>query len=120
MNAIINLGKYLFALPFAIFGLFHFMNAEAMAVMAPFGGTIMVYITGVALIAAAISIIIGKMDKLAAVLLALMLLIFVFSIHLPGVMGGNEMAMPSLLKDVGLAGGALMYASMAKDDAVIG
>ena len=120
MNAIINLGKYFFALPMAIFGIFHFMSADTMAEMAPFGGAIMVYVTGLALIAAAVSIIIGKMDKLASVLLALMLLIFVFSIHLPGVMGGNEMAMPSLLKDVALAGGALMYASMAKDDAVIG
>ena len=120
MNAIINLGKYFFALPMAIFGIFHFMSADTMAEMAPFGGAIMVYITGLALIAAAVSIIIGKMDKLASVLLALMLLIFVFSIHLPGVMGGNEMSMPSLLKDVALAGGALMYASMAKDDAVIG
>ncbi len=60
------------------------------------------------------------MDKLAAVLLALMLLIFVLSIHLPGVMGGSESSMPALLKDIALAGGALMYAGMAKDNAVIG
>jgi uncharacterized membrane protein len=124
MNAIINLGKYLFAVPMAIFGILHFMNADAMAGMAPFGGAIMVYITGVALIAAAVSIIIGKMDKLASVLLAVMLLIFVFSIHLSGVMSGDEAqmmaSMSNLLKDTALAGGALMYASMAKDDAVIG
>ncbi len=124
MNAIINLGKYLFAIPFAIFGIMHFMNAEAMAGMTPFGGVIMVYITGLALVAAAVSIIIGKMDKLASVLLALMLLIFVFAIHLPGVMSGDEaqmmISMPNVLKDTMLAGGALMYASMAKDNAVIG
>lgn len=125
MNGIINLGKYLYALPMAIFGIFHFMNAKSMAGMTPFGGEIMVYVTGVALIAAAVSIFIGKMDKLAAVLLALMLLIFVFSIHLPGVMnaadeGAMAMSMTSLLKDVALTGGALMYAAMAKDDAVIG
>lgn len=124
MNGIINLGKYLYALPMAIFGLMHFPNAAQMAPMAPFGGEIMVYITGVALLAAAVSIFIGKMDKLAAVLLALMLLIFVLAIHLPGVMSGDEAkmmaSMPMLLKDVALAGGALMYASMAKDNAVIG
>jgi uncharacterized membrane protein len=124
MNGIINLGKYLFALPMAIFGIMHFMNAKAMAGMAPFGGEVMVYISGAALIAAAVSIFIGKMDKLAAVLLALLLIIFVLSIHLPGVMSGDEAqmmsSMPNLLKDVALAGGALMYAGMAKDNAVVG
>ena len=93
MNAVINLGKYLYALPMAIFGIMHFMNADAMAGMAPFGGAIMVYITGLALVAAAVSIIIGKMDKLASVLLAVMLLIFVFAIHVPGVMSGDEAQM---------------------------
>ena len=58
MNAIINLGKYLYAIPMAIFGVMHFMNADAMAGMAPFGGAIMIYITGLALVAAAVSIII--------------------------------------------------------------
>lgn len=120
MNGIINLGKYLFALPMAIFGIMHFIAAKEMAAMAPFGGEIMVYITGLALIAAAVSIIIGKMDKLAAVLLALMLLIFVLAIHLPNVMGGDQASMGMVLKDLALAGGALMYAGMAKDNAVIG
>ena len=66
MNAILNLGKYLFAVPFAIFGIFHFMNTEMLAGMAP-GGSVMVYITGIALIAATVSILIGKYDKLASV-----------------------------------------------------
>jgi putative oxidoreductase len=124
MNAIINLGKYLYAIPFGIFGIMHFMNADDMAGMPPFGGSIMVYITGLALVAAAVSIIIGKMDKLASVLLAVLLLLFVFTMHLSGVMSGDEAqmmtSMPNLLKDTALAGAALMYASMAKDDAVIG
>ncbi len=38
MNAILNLGKWLYAVPFLIFGAFHFMNAKAMAGMTPFGG----------------------------------------------------------------------------------
>ena len=67
MNSIIGLGKYLLAIPMGVFGLMHFMAADKMAGMAP-GGSITVYITGIALIAAAVSIIIGKYDKLAAVL----------------------------------------------------
>ena len=120
MNAVLNLGKYLFAVPFAIFGLFHFMGAEAMKGMA-FGSTALVYVTGVALIAAAVSMLIGKMDKLATVLLAVMLLLFVFILHLKGAMAGDQMATTMLLKDLAMAGGALMYAKyVAKDNAVIG
>jgi len=120
MNAILSLGKYLFAVPFAVFGVFHFMNAEAMSGMA-FGQTILVYITGAALIAATISMLIGKMDKLASFLLGVMLLVFVFLVHLQGAMSGDQMAMSGLLKDLMLAGGAFIYsAHVAKDNAVIG
>lgn len=120
MNAVLSLGKYLFAIPFAVFGIFHFMNAEGMAGMA-FGQTALVYLTGVALIAAAVSMLIGKLDKLAAVLLALMLIIFVLAIHLGGAMDGDQSAMSAMLKDIMLAGAALIYArSEAKDASVIG
>ncbi len=122
MNSLIGLGRYIFAIPFLIFGIMHFMNADAMAGMTPFGGVAMVYITGLALVAAAISIFIGKLDKLACVLLALMLILFVILIHAPGL--GDEATMQSsmsgLLKDFALAGGALLCAGQAKDNAVIG
>lgn len=122
MNTLLGLGKYLFALPFAIFGLFHFMGAEGMAGMVPLpGGIIWVYLTGVGLIAAAVSIIIGKMDKLATFLLGVMMLAFVFLVHMKGAMAGDQMAMPGLLKDLALAGAAWLYAGhLAKDNAVIG
>ena len=120
MNAITGSGKYLFAIPMAVFGLFHFMGANDMAGMVPIpGGVIWVYLTGAALLAAAISILIGKMDKLAATLLGIMLLIFVLSMHLPAVInsgGEDQGAMMNLLKDCALAGGAFMYAKyVAKD-----
>lgn len=127
MNAILNLGKYLYGAVMAIFGLGHLGNANAMAGMVPIpGGAIWVYLTGLALIAAAVSIFIGKMDKLAATLLALMLVIFALSIHLPGMMGAADdmaaqMSMGNMMKDLGLAGAALIYAkSAATDNAIIG
>ena len=120
MNAILNIGKYLYAIPFAIFGVFHFMNAQAMAGMA-FGSTILVYLTGVALIAATISILIGKVDKLAATLLALFLILTAVLVHLPGATEGDQASTSNLLKDLALAGAAMMYArNAAKDNAVIG
>jgi putative oxidoreductase len=120
MNAVYGLGKYLFAIPFAIFGIFHFMNADGMAGMA-YDQPILVYISGAALIAAALSMLIGKMDKLASTMLGILLLLFVFLIHLKGAIGGDQAAMGGLLKDLMLAGASFMYAkNEAKDNAVIG
>jgi uncharacterized membrane protein YphA (DoxX/SURF4 family) len=127
MNAILGLGKYLFAAIFLVFGLGHFSNASAMAGIVPIPpGTLWVYVTGVGHVAAALSIIIGKYDKLGSFLLGVMLLIFALSIHLPGMMNAADAmaqqgAMGNLLKDIGLAGGAWIYAkSMAKDSSIIG
>ncbi len=117
MNGIIGLGKYLFAIPMGIFGIMHFIAADQMAAMAP-GGKFMVYFTGLALVLAAVSIIIGKMDKLASVLLAVMLLLFIIP-HAQN-MASDESEMFNILKNIAMAGGALLYAGQAKDDAVIG
>ena len=110
--------RYLFAIPFIIFGLMHFMAAGDMAGMVPSyipGGVFWVYLTGLANVGAGVSLIIKKKDKLAALLLGIMLIIFVLTIHLPSVMGGNQMAMSSVLKDIALAGAAFAYSGMGSD-----
>lgn len=111
-----TLGRILFAVPFLVFGFFHFMNGPGMATMVPSyipGGVFWVYLTGLANILAAISIVSGKQTRLACYLLALMLLVFILTIHLPGMSNPEtqQMAMMSLLKDTGLMGGALILAS---------
>ncbi|MBK6362047.1 MAG: DoxX family protein [Saprospiraceae bacterium] len=116
MNSLISLGKYFFAIPFAIFGIMHFVGADQMAGMAP-GGVIMVYISGLCLILAAVSIIIGKYDKLASVLLAVLLILFLIP-HFQN-LSTNEAELFNILKNVSLAGGALLYASIAKDNSYI-
>jgi putative oxidoreductase len=128
MNAFLSLGRYVFALPFAIFGLFHFMNAQAMAdyVVPAYmpAKIIWVYLSGAGLIAAAVSILIGKYDKLGTTLLAIFLILLVLMVHMPVAMGGTEGAqgaMSMLLKDLGLAGAAMLYAQhLSKDRSVIG
>ena len=117
MNSIIGLGKWMLAIPMLAFGVMHFMNADKMAAMAP-GGSIMVYVAGLALVLAAIAIIIGKYDKLAAFLLGILLLLFIIP-HAQN-LSANEMEMGNILKNIALAGGAFLYASMAKDNSVIG
>ena len=113
-----TVARIIFAIPFGIFGLFHFMNAGDMAGYVPSfipGGVLWVYLTGLGLVLACVSLLIQKQMRLACLLLAGMLGMFVLTIHVPGIIGGNEIAMPSLLKDLGLAGGALTYAGLAKD-----
>lgn len=118
MNNLKNVGRIVFAVPFAIFGMMHFMAAGDMAGMVPAwvpGGVFWVYVTGMALIAAAISIISKKQIYLVSVLLAVLLGVFVMTIHLPAVLGGDQMAMGGMLKDISLAGGALLIAGLFKD-----
>ncbi len=112
------IGKYLFAIPIIIFGLLHFLNANAMAGMVPIpGGVFWIYLTGLALLLSGVSILIKKYDNWSSLLLAVLLLTFVFTIHLPGVLAGGEMAqmfMTNLLKDLALAGGSLIYLNAIK------
>jgi uncharacterized membrane protein YphA (DoxX/SURF4 family) len=124
MNAFLSLGRWLFAIPFAIFGLFHFMNSGQMADAIPSYLPVpvaWVYLAGIGLLGASAAMLLGKYDKLAAILLAGELVLFVLMLHLPKVIGGDQMAMGNLLKDLALAGGALLYAQyIAKDRSVIG
>lgn len=114
-------------MPFAVFGLMYWMNATQAADTVPAYLPVKifwVYLSGAGLIGAAVSMYIGKYDRLAAALLAVMLLSFVLLVHLPGAMGGGESgarAMHNVLKDLGLMAGAMIYAQyLAKDGAVTG
>ncbi len=112
-----NVGRIVFAIPFGIFGLNHLIMGSKMAGMVPFpGGVFWIYLTGVAMLAACIGIITRKLMGAAAWGLVALLLIYILTLHLPGLMSGDEMrvqmGMISLLKDLGLIGGALMVAGM--------
>ena len=117
-SSIARVGTIMYALVIGFFGINHFLNASGMATSVPsffHGGVFWVYLTGAALIAAAIAILIGKQTRLAGLLLALFLLIIVFSIHLPAVINAPDEAasrvpLSNLIKDTGLAGAALMIA----------
>ncbi len=113
MDILKHIGRIIFAIPFLVFGINHFIYAKMMVGLVPSfvpGGIFWVYAVGVGLIAASISIAINKMVKISGLLLALLLLSFDLTIHLPGL--GNpqtaQMAMGGLLKDTALLGGAIM------------
>ncbi len=128
MNTYLSLGRWIFPIPFIVFGLSHFTNAQMMAdyVVPSYmpAKMVWVYLSGVGLLAAAASMYLGKYDKLATTLLSIMLLLFALMVHLPGVLeGGDRMtqSMPNFLKDLGLAAASMMYAlHQARDSSVIG
>lgn len=98
-----KIAEIIFALVLLAFAYNHFKYADMMAPMASFmpgGGKIWVYIAGIALALAAIAIITGIQKTLACYLLALMLIVFVFAIHLKAASNGD---LTGLLKDTSLA-----------------
>ena len=110
-------GRILFVIPFLAFGVNHLMNASMMAPLVPIpGGVIWVYITGICMIAAAIAALTGIQGRNAMLLLALLLIIYAFSIQFPAMMGSDPMmkmgGTVSFYKDLGLAGGALILAGV--------
>ena len=103
-----RVAEMLYALVIGYFGVLHFMNADTMSGKVPDympgDGKIWIYITGGALVAAALAILINKVKATACYLLALMLLIFVFTVHLPAMDGDPG----QLLKDTALAMAAII------------
>jgi putative oxidoreductase len=117
-KTISRMGIVLYALVIGFFGVNHFLNGTG------FQNTIpsfipyhifWIYLTGAALIAAAISFLSGKYTRPAGFFLAAFLIIIVLTIHLPAVIRSEgspviSIALTNLVKDTGLAGAALMIA----------
>jgi uncharacterized membrane protein len=117
-TTLFKIGTILYALVVAFFGVNHFLNGTGMKNTVPSfipGGIFWVYFTGAALVAAAIAFITGKQARLAGVLMALFLLVIVLTVHLPAVIRAPDVTavrfpLTNLVKDTGLAAGALMIA----------
>jgi len=117
-QSIYRIGVVLYALVIGFFGVNHFLNGtgfqKSIPSFIPYH-IFWVYLTGAALIAAAISFLIGKYTRAAGLFLAVFLLIIVLTIHLPAIVHSEgspivSIALTNLVKDTGLAGAALMIA----------
>lgn len=117
-----RLARLLFAIPFGVFGIIHFMAGSEMAGMVPEfipGSGVWVYLTGAALMGACVSIVAQIRVALVCYLLAGLLLVFAFTVHLPGALSENPNAISNLLKDLSLAGGALFLAALYSENSGI-
>ena len=117
MKNLSTIGRILFAIPFAIFGLNHFLFLDfyigTVSSFIPLG-PYTVILTGVFLIMASLSIIFNKYIKISTILLSILLLTFILTIHIPGLFDPEKLkfALIELLKDTSLLGGSLMIAGM--------
>ncbi|MBE0668881.1 MAG: DoxX family protein, partial [Bacteroidales bacterium] len=117
MKKLTTLGRILYALPFAIFGINHFVMMDYYVGMLtsfiPLGAYTII-LTGLVMIAVSISIITKKYVRLSTLILAGLLLIFILTIHIPHLLAGTDSptVLIMLLKDISLMGGSLMIAGI--------
>jgi len=119
MKNLATLGRILFALPFGILGLNHFiMYNFYLLQLTSFipGGGFTIMLTGVVLILASIAIIIKKFVPIVCWILAGFLFIFIVSIHIPHLImaadaNTSTLALIELFKDTSLLGGSIMIAA---------
>jgi len=116
MERISALGRVLYALPFAFFGVNHFVMFDyymgMLTSFIPFGGYLIIF-TGVIMVAASISIIFRKFVKLTAITLAALLFIFIVAIHIPDLFDPETkmLGLVMLMKDTSLMGGSILIAA---------
>lgn len=123
MKKVLNVGRWLFPLSFLLYVGLHFGNAEVGSSFVPKWLPFPLfwnYFTGVCVLAFIISCLIGKLDKLAATLMALYVLLMIFLVHIPRA-GADPNDMLNIFRNLMVIGSLLIYAKyVAKDDRVVG
>ena len=121
MKKITTIGRILFAIPFALFGINHFLMTEyyigMLTSFIPLGAYTII-LTGIMLIAASISIILKIFVKFSTIMLAILLFIFIVTIHIPHLIQDSDKTATiiALLKDISLMGGSLMIAGIYSEE----
>lgn len=125
MNKLTVLGRILFALPFAIFGLNHFfMTSFFSGLLTTFipGGGFTIVFTGVLLIVISVLIILKKFVKEAAIGLAVLLTLFILTIHIPHLIAPQTMD-PNFVYNEVLEGSSInmfVWINLLKDTSLLG
>src|SRR6185503_2997642 len=115
IDKIMPFGRLFFAIPLAVFGSEHFTLTANVAGLVPRwipAATFWVYLVGVAFLAAALSIAVLVRARLAAALVGMTLLIFVFVMDLPAAVAspGNRFFWALALRELAFSGSAFAFA----------
>jgi hypothetical protein len=121
MKKLTTIGRILFAIPFALFGINHFLMLDyylgMLTSFVPLGAYTII-LTGIMLITVSISIITKVLVKFSTLMLAILLFIFIVTIHIPHLFmdADKTITIIALLKDISLMGGSLMIAGIYSED----
>ncbi|MDQ2718941.1 MAG: hypothetical protein M3Z26_04160 [Bacteroidota bacterium] len=118
-----RLAIIIFAVIIGIFGANNIMYAKVMSADVPSflpASKVIVYLSGAGFLLAAAAFIIDRYAKLAGYLLALLLLIIVFSVDIPGIIHSTNVHIKMLfvtgmLKDAALAMAAVLIADISRE-----
>jgi uncharacterized membrane protein len=115
VDRIMPFGRLFFAIPIAVFGSEHFTATAGIATLVPRwipAHTFWVYLVGLAFLCAGLSIAVLVQARLAAALVGMTLLIFVFVIDMPAVVAnpGNRFSWALALRELAFSGGAFAFA----------
>jgi uncharacterized membrane protein len=117
LEKIMPFGRLFLAIPLGVFGTEHLTNTGDIANIVPRwmpAHTFWVYLVGIALIAAALSITVRIRSRLAATLLGIMLCSFVALIHIPNIVAhpSDRFFWAVGLRDIAFSGGAFALAGL--------
>jgi uncharacterized membrane protein YphA (DoxX/SURF4 family) len=121
MKKLTTIGRILFAIPFALFGINHFLMLNyylgMLTSFVPLGAYTII-LTGIMLIVASISIITKVLVKFSTLMLAFLLFIFIITIHIPHLFADADKTATiiALLKDISLLGGSLMISGIYAEE----
>jgi uncharacterized membrane protein len=112
---------YLLSIVLFSFGVYHFLHPHDLLLYVPQflpGGILWVYFVGTAFILVALSLVTNNLVKLASYVLAVLLAVFILSIHMPNYLHAGDkdmkqLALINLLKDTAIACFALHIAAGA-------
>jgi uncharacterized membrane protein len=115
IDKIMPFGRLCFAIPLAVFGTEHFTDTTDIATMVPSwipAHTFWVYLVGIGLIAAALSIAVKVQSRLAATLLGVMFFSFVVLMDIPAAVTepNNRIAWTLALRELAFASGGFAFA----------
>ncbi|TSD67755.1 hypothetical protein FFF34_010315 [Inquilinus sp. KBS0705] len=118
IDNITKAGRWIFPLSFLLYVGLHFAMADMGASFLPSWFLFPLfwnYFTGVCILLFIVSCLIGKYDKLAALLMAFYVLLTIFLIHIPRA-ADSKNDMLNIFRNIMVIGGLLLYANYAAKD----